>query len=181
MTASFSNVDRLLAIWQDLYEKETKVWLDAKGTDHGSLTELTPFYGAGGKPLTSLDCSFTHQKYGYTYPELKRWLFTKDGVLDRKAYTASILAEIERFYSTTPKAALLLKANAKVAAKQMAAMTPENLQIENFPKPLLDLVSKSVADDAEVPIENFTEDAYGHPEALSWQSNDYVVNVVYER
>jgi hypothetical protein len=92
-----------------------------------------------------------------------------------------MLAEIERFYSTTPKAALLLKSNAKVAEKQMAAMTPENLQIENFPKPLLDLVSKSVADDAEVPIENVSEDSYGHPEALSWQSNDYVINVVYER
>lgn len=176
-----SNVDRLLAIWQDLYEKETKVWLDAKGKEHGSLTELTPFVTTEEKTFTSVDCSFKHQEYGYTYPELQKWKFTKDGVLDRKAYTTSILAEIERFYSTTPKAALLLKSNANVAEKQMAAMTPENLQIENFPKPLLDLVSKSVADDAGVPIENVSEDSYGHPEALSWQSNDYVINVVYER
>lgn len=63
----------------------------------------------------------------------------------------------------------------------MAAMTPENLQVEHFPEPLLDLVPKAVADDAQLPLGEIPRDGFGNPTALSWESNDYVVNVVYER
>ena len=105
----------------------------------------------------------------------------KDGQLNEKAYFESIHKDIERLYSTTPKATLLLKSNKKAAQAQMAAMTPENLQIENFPPPLLDMVPKAVPDRVQVPLRSISDDLFGDPAPASWQSNDYVVNVVYER
>ena len=63
----------------------------------------------------------------------------------------------------------------------MAVMTVENLQVENFPPALLDLVPNSISDHIQTPLGTIADDAYGNPEPASWQSNDYVVNVVYER
>lgn len=181
-TDSYSNVDRLLAIWQDLFPLQTHKWLDTKLKEpDGPRKDLSPFYDDQGKVFTSETCSFKHQKFGYTYPELKKWLFIKNGQLDQEAYVDSIHKDIERLYSTTPKVALLLKSNQKAAHAQMAAMTAENLQVENFPPPLLDMVPKPVSDSAQAPLGTVSDDAFGAPAPASWQSNDYVVNVVYER
>lgn len=128
-----------------------------------------------------MTCSYKHKEFGYTYPELQKWLFTKAGQFDEKAYFASIHEHIERQYSTTPKTALLLKANKSVAKAQMHAMTPANLQVENFPPPLLEMVPKDVSDGAQAPLGAVPDDGFGNPTHASWQSDDYVVNVVYER
>ena len=99
----------------------------------------------------------------------------------RKPYLNSIHKDIERLYSTTPKAALLLKSNKKAAQEQMAAMTAEKLLVKNFPPALLDMVPKPVSDRAQIPLGTVSDDAFGDPAPASWQCNDYVVNVVYER
>jgi tyrosinase len=183
VTDRCSNVDRLLAIWQDLFSPQTYKWLDtgAEG-ENGPEAKLSPFSTDDkGNLFTSVTCSFKHQEFGYTYPELKKWLFTKDGQFDQEAYFNSIHKDIERLYSTTPKAALLLKSNRKAAQQQMSAMTAENLLVENFPPALLDMVPKPVLDSAQAPLGTVSDDAFGDPVPASWQSNDYVVNVVYER
>lgn len=181
-TDRHSNIDRLLAIWQDLFTPQTHKWLDTgAGGEDGPETKLRPFSGDQDTLFTSVTCSFKHEKFGYTYPELKKWRFTKDGHFDQEAYFDSIHKDIERLYSTTPKAALLLKSNEKAALTQMAAMTPENLQVENFPPPLLDMAPKPVLDSAQSPLGTVSNAAFGHPAPASWKSNDYVVNVVYER
>jgi hypothetical protein len=127
-------------------------------------------------------CSFKHNEFGYTYPELQKWLFTKDGHFDQQAYFDSIHEHIERLYSTTPKTALLLKANKKVAKAQMSAMTPANLQVENFPPALLELAPKPATDGAQARLGAAAPDEeFGDPAHTSWENNDYVVNVVYER
>ncbi|KAF2501891.1 Di-copper centre-containing protein [Lophium mytilinum] len=177
------NVDRLLAIWQDLFSPETHKWLDTgAGGRNGPEAKLSPFStDEEGNLFTSVTCSFKHQEFGYTYPELKKWVFTKDGKFDQEAYSNSIHTEIERLYSTTPKAALLLQSNKKAARQQMAAMTAENLLVENFPPALIDMVPKPVSDSIQAPLGDISSDAFGDPAPASWQSNDYVVNVVYER
>jgi hypothetical protein len=189
-----SNVDRLLAIWQDLFPTQTQKWLgtgagtDGPGKDqvHGPATHLFPFSkDTEGNIYTSVTCSFKHKEFGYTYPELQKWLFTKGGHFNQQAYVDAIHAHIERLYSTTPKSALLLKANKSVAKAQMSAMTPANLQVENFPPALLEMVPKPVLDGAQAPIqaprEGVSNDEFGNPNHTTWQNKDYVVNVVYER
>jgi tyrosinase len=171
-------------MWQDLYTPQTNEWLKTDDPDEGPQVELRPFPDAEGNLFTSRTCTFKHQKFGYTYPELKKWQFTKDGQFDEVAYIDSITKEIERLYSTTAKAALLLKSNETVAKKQMAAMTAENIKVENFPAPLLDMVPAPVLDGAQNPLGDVTaisEESFGDPESTSWKSNDYVANVVYER
>jgi hypothetical protein len=142
---------------------------------------ISAFSDDQGNLFTSVTCNFKHQEFGYTYPELKKWLFTKDGQFNQEAYINSIHQDIERLYSTTPKAALLLKSNKKAAQEQMAAMTAENLLVENFPPALLDTVPKPVSDRAQAPLGTVSDDTFGDPAPASWQCNDYVVNVVYER
>lgn len=181
-----SNVDRLLAIWQDLFSPQTRKWLNtgSDGGDNkdGPAAALNPFSAdTKGNIFTSVACSYKHNEFGYTYPELQKWLFTKGGIFNQQAYFDSIHAQIERLYSTTPKTALLLKGNQKVAKAQMAAMTPANLQVENFPPALLEMAHKPVTNGAQAPIGKIPDDEFGNPAHASWKSNDYVANVVYER
>lgn len=184
-TKSYSNVDRLLAIWQDLFPTQTHKWLDSgagSDNDNGPETHLYPFSSdTKGTAFTSVTCSYKQKEFGYTYPELQKWLFTKDGHFNQQAYVDSIHEHIERQYSTTPKTALLLKANKTVAKAQMRAMTPANLQVENFPPPLLEMVPKPASGGAQAPLGAVPDDDFGNPTHASWKSNDYVANVVYER
>ena len=168
-----------------MFEKETRKWLDVDG-DPGDKNSpnypLVPFTSdAKGTVFDSRGVAYKQVEHGYTYPELQKWRYTKDGKFDEEAYKASIHATIERLYSTTPKAALLLKSNKKAAQVQMAAMTAENLQVENFPPALVALASKSAVNDANAPSKEVSEAGYGEPAAASWKSNDFVVNVVYDR
>lgn len=67
----------------------------------------------------------------------------------------------------------MLKKNAVVAKQQMASMTAKNLEVENFPAPLI----------AEFPpTENnvSTVEKFGKPPALQWDNDDYLLNVLYE-
>ena len=180
-----------MAIWQDLFSPQVQKWLksgsDGGADQDGPEASLTPFAGdTKGNIFTSVTCSYKHNEFGYTYPELQKWQFTKGGVFNQKAYFDSIHATIERLYSTTPKTALLLKPNQRAAKAQMAAMTPANLQVENFPPPLLKMVQKPETNGAtngahQAPLGNPPEDEFGTPAHASWESNDYVANVVYER
>jgi len=96
-TNRYSNVDRLLAIWQDLFSKQTQKWLDTRGKDDGPDVKLSPFTAdEQGNLYTSITCSHKQKQFGYTYPELKTWLFAKDGHFDQEAYLSSIRANIER-------------------------------------------------------------------------------------
>jgi hypothetical protein len=94
-TDRYSNVDRLLAIWQDLFSPQTHKWLDTGvGGKYGPEAHLRPFSDDQGNLFTSVTCNFKHQELGDTYPELKKWLFTKDGQFNQEAYINSIHKDI---------------------------------------------------------------------------------------
>ena len=126
-----------------------------------------------GTPWNSIKCSFQQKDLGYTYPELKKWLdiYKANGVFDKEKFKKLLRADIEKKYSSTGKSALQLPENDRIATTHMAAMTKQNLAIENFPPAL---VEKATQASGTVPQS-------ANPPSASWEQNDYIVNVVYNR
>ena len=67
----YSNIDRYLAIWQDIHPDR---WFRAKSSQKALQDDLLPFFcppGKDGKQFwTSKTCQFT-TNFGYTYSEVK--------------------------------------------------------------------------------------------------------------
>ena len=135
---------------------------------------LAPFHSdANGTSYTSVTCSFQQEDLGYTYPELQRWQdrYQTNGVFDKQKYQKQIRTTIELKYSTTGKATLQLPDNGGIATAHVSAMTTQNFMVENFPPALVQFAEKTKAD-AQKPLTL---------PATSWEENDYIVNVVYDR
>ncbi|KAL8832127.1 MAG: hypothetical protein Q9191_000449 [Dirinaria sp. TL-2023a] len=166
------NIDRLLAMWQDLYDSKYLQWLNGK--DPGATAALAPFHmNDHGKLYDSASCSDQRQNLGYTYPDLQVWLeeYKTGGVFDKQKYQTKLRTAIELKYSTTGKFALQLPENERIATIHMSNMTAENLATEHFPPLLIQKAER-------IKVE--------HPEPIAplqdiWYANDYVVDVVYDR
>ncbi|KAL9034629.1 MAG: hypothetical protein Q9214_006960 [Letrouitia sp. 1 TL-2023] len=164
------NIDRLFAIWQDLYPEKYRTWLNES---QDSTEFLAPFHkDAKGNYYDSVACSYQQKTLGYTYPELQWWLdkYKTKGVFDKQKYQSDIRKNVELKYSTTGKSALLL--NQEIAVTHMSAMTKQNLAVENFPPPLIQLAEQTMKE---------PQKPTAVPPPASWDENDYVVNVVYDR
>ena len=180
LIVSHSNVDRLLAMWQDLYDTKYAQWLKSPPANEGDNPKswLAPFHtNSSGDEYDSIECSYQQKTLGYTYPELQKWLpvYKTDGQFDPEKFKRMLRANIELRYSTTGKSTLQLSKNHDIATAHMAAMTKENLEVENFPPP--------VAEKASVRTRHRDGDqaGLGTPPRVSWEDDDYVVNVVYDR
>ena len=157
-------------MWQDLYDGKYLDWLSSPA----AKDRLAPFHtDIKGNSYTSVSCSYQRQDLGYTYPELQVWLddYKTDGQFDKQKYLLILREAIELKYSTTGKSTLQLPENDQIAAIHMSNMTTENLALETFP-PML--IQKAETIKAE------------HPEPIAplqsiWQTNDYVIDVVYDR
>ena len=163
-------------MWQDLYPEKYMEWINnTKGLQDGSTQPLAPFHiNEIGKSYDSVSYSFQQKDLGYTYPELQQWLDTykTDGVFDKEKYQRLLRKTIELKYSTTGKSALQLPKHNRVATAHMSAMTLGNLAVENFPSALAEEVLKNGAD-RQQPLAS--------PPEASWEENDYIVDVVYDR
>ncbi|RDL34449.1 Uncharacterized protein BP5553_07577 [Venustampulla echinocandica] len=176
------NVDRLFAIYQDLYpskyvEKFTIPGRGSKPADANS--SLAPFHmDANGTPWTAAACRY-QQKLGYTYPELQKWLdiYKTNGAFDAAKYQKSIRTTLELKYSTTGKSTLLLRQNNKLATTLLASLPPQNLLVENFP-PVLAKQAREIQESAPAPP---VEAAPPTPAEGNWEAYDYVINVLYDR
>ncbi|EPE28797.1 Di-copper centre-containing [Glarea lozoyensis ATCC 20868] len=137
------NVDRLFAIWQELYpNKYVEAWDDPNRGKVDVNTKLTPFNKTTtGVKWTPADIR-DPKKMGYTYPELQKWLPAyKDnaGCFSRTKYENAIRTTLEQKYSTTGKSVTLLPGMEETAKKLMSACSQESAKYENFPPALLKL------------------------------------------
>lgn len=149
-----SNIDRLLAIWQELNgdiwfsdpdEQLTESrgnWSLPKGGVNTPKTPLAPFRGSDGEYYDSdgvRHCS----EVGYAYPELQPWKYLDgQGQVDKKRYHNAIRERLSELYATNRKLVL----------------------------------AKAVSDDPGWQME--TEKSTG---AEYSPSTDYIANVRYER
>ena len=166
-----SNIDRLLAMWQDLYDEEYTKWL--KGSAQAK-DKLIPFHTNNtGTEYDSSLCSYQQNQLGYTYPELQKWLdkYKTNGVFDKLQYQKQLRNTIELTYSTTGKAALQLPEQEQIAVSHMSAMTVQNLAVEHFPPKLVEIAERANPEAPKPAV----------PPPASWEENDYVVDVVYDR
>lgn len=153
-----------------MYPEKYSKWLKES---QDSKTSLAPFHkDAKGDYYDSFACSYQQKDLGYTYPELQWWLdkYKTGGVFDKQKYQSDLRRNVELKYSTTGKSTLLL--NPGIASAHMSAMTEQNLAVENFPPPLIQQAERTMKE-PQKPI--------AIPPAASWEENDYVVNVVYDR
>lgn len=158
-------------MWQDLYDEKYLKWLTASKE---AKAALSPFHiDKNGTYYDSFSCSYQQKTLGYTYPELQRWLdkYKTNGAFDKQKYQTQLRKDIELKYSTTGKSLLQLPEQEQIATAHMSAMTAENLAIENFPQRLVEIAEQA---NSEAPKPSA-------PPAASWEENDYVVNVVYDR
>ncbi|KAF8316752.1 Di-copper centre-containing protein [Clavulina sp. PMI_390] len=109
------NVDRLLAIWQELNSdvwfskpeeqltEESGNWSLPKGATNTPLTPLAPFRGEDGEYYNS-DMVRNWYTEGYTYPELQPWNFLDpSGQVDKERYHSSIRERLSALYATNRK------------------------------------------------------------------------------
>lgn len=150
-----------------------------KGTPN---TKLAPFASNEENELYLPEStSYKHTQFGYTYPELQPWEFET-----REQYLQAIRERIDRLYTTTSTMALLLPENRDAAEQQMKMMTVANFELENIPAPLLELapveVIKRSTKNVLRGIDDYNNATFGvADEDLSWNSEDYVANILYER
>ncbi|KAJ7218944.1 hypothetical protein C8J57DRAFT_1596327 [Mycena rebaudengoi] len=91
-----ANIDRVFAIYQDLYSSvpELSWWSKDEVTSLTPETPLAPFHkDTKGTKYDSNDIRYI-TALGYTYPELQRWKFPNE-----KVYHASILAKVRELYA----------------------------------------------------------------------------------
>lgn len=136
-----NNVDRLFAMWQDLYPNK---YVQPFRTSAGRLIDpnipLAPFSrDTQGTPWTAGRCR-NLQELGYTYPELQEWLdiYKTNGQFDNVKYQKALRTAIELKYSTTGKSTLQLSENERVATMHLSTIAATNLIVENFPPALVE-------------------------------------------
>ncbi|PVH87416.1 putative tyrosinase [Cadophora sp. DSE1049] len=136
-----NNVDRLFAMWQDLYPNK---YVQPFRTSAGRLIDpnipLAPFSrDSQGSPWTAGRCR-NLQDLGYTYPELQKWLdiYKTNGQFDNVKYQKALRTAIELKYSTTGKSTLQLSENEGVATMHLSTIAATNLIVENFPPALVE-------------------------------------------
>ncbi|KAH6723255.1 putative tyrosinase [Leptodontidium sp. MPI-SDFR-AT-0119] len=134
------NVDRLFAMWQDLYPtKYVQPFLSSAGRRIDPNIPLAPFSkDTQGTPWTAGGCR-DPQVLGYTYPELQKWLdiYKTNGQFDNVKYQKALRTTIELKYSTTGKSTLQLSENEGVASMHLSTIAATNLIVENFPPALV--------------------------------------------
>ena len=161
---SSSNVDRLIATWQILHDDTWFDGTDPRDKDLGTFAiakdhpdkpsdELRPFHkDQTGKYWTSTDAREVTAS-GYTYPGLEKWKYTKpDGSYDKVAH----LSELKRTLNTSYNSAWNAAQKARLTADPG---TGDGLKLQS----LSSLVAKT------------------HEDPVDIHSDDYVVNVVYEK
>ncbi|KAL2070465.1 hypothetical protein VTL71DRAFT_13491 [Oculimacula yallundae] len=135
------NVDRLFAIWQDLYpNKYVQQFVSSGGRVIDPNISLAPFSkDAQAAPWNAKACQHL-QVLGYTYPELQKWLdiYKTNGQFDNVKYQNAIRTTLELKYSTTGKATLQLPENQRVATTHLSTIAATNLIVENFPPALIE-------------------------------------------
>ncbi|KAL3427941.1 tyrosinase [Phlyctema vagabunda] len=175
------NVDRLFALWQDLYPKK---YVEPFSAERGRIDpniSLLPFHkDTVGSTWTAASCRYQQKDLYYTYPELQRWLdkYKTNGKFDEVKYQKALRTAIELKYSTTGKATLQLPQNDGLATTQLLSLNAENFQIENFPPPLVakaQALATSKTEQQQPIVPNSSE------LQEKWEENDYVVNVLYDR
>ncbi|KAF8316753.1 Di-copper centre-containing protein [Clavulina sp. PMI_390] len=113
-----ANIDRLLAIWQELNEdvwfskpeeqltEQRGNWSLPKGATNTPQTPLAPFRGVDGKYYDS-DSTRHWSEAGYAYPELQPWKFLDaTGQVDKERYHSSIRERLSNLYATNRKIVL---------------------------------------------------------------------------
>lgn len=154
---SCSNVDRIFAIWQDLYpNKYVQTFSTGRGVTKPN-DPLAPFHtDTKSTPWNATLCRYT-KDCGYAYPELQKWLdiYKTAGKFDNVKYQKAIRTSIELKYSTTGKSTLQLRENAALADAHLASLPAMNLAVENFPPVLVKkaLALKSEEAHAQLPIQ----------------------------
>lgn len=140
-----NNVDRLFAMWQDLYPNK---YVQPFRTSAGRLIDpnipLAPFSSdTQGTPWTAGRCR-NLRDLGYTYPELQKWLdiYKTNGQFDNIKYQKALRTAIELKYSTTGKSTLQLSENERVATMHLSTIAATNLIVENFPPALIEKAQK---------------------------------------
>jgi tyrosinase len=113
---SYSNVDRLIAIWQILHDDQWFVDEDVRNKEQGNFflefahpgratDNLRPFHNSDGKYFTSNDVREV-TKLGYTYKGLERWLHKgSDGSYDKTAHLAQLRESLLLDYGSSWNAA----------------------------------------------------------------------------
>lgn len=157
-------------MWQTLFAEQYGEWLKSTAEPKdNSQTPLIPFCKDDqSTAYKSTDSSLKFDEFGYAYPELQRWKYDSD-----EAYLQSIREAISSLYATTAPTVLLLKSNKQARQAVVKSVSPEDL-ITSFVPPVL------VEEAAAEPAVALTA-SDGAQEDISWEHDDYVVNVVYER
>ena len=108
--------------------------------DSLSKKEPTPFHmDEKGTPYTPVVCSFPQNHLSHTYPEMQRSLekYRESDVFDEQKYQADIRKSIDLKHSTTDKRILTLNKNTVIGKDLIAAMSTENLAVEELPPTLV--------------------------------------------
>ncbi|PKS11555.1 hypothetical protein jhhlp_003320 [Lomentospora prolificans] len=123
-----ANVDRLWAMWEELYPSERALtppyqsggtYAIAPGTTITNTSPLLPFYGAGDNAHTSAQVQDT-AAFGYTYPEINRGASSADARRDgMRATVNKLYGPGARAASATPSSAAPNAANSNVTRRQL--------------------------------------------------------------
>jgi hypothetical protein len=96
----YSNVDRIFAMWQDLYpNKYVQTFTSGRGTTKPN-DSLAPFStDTKSTPWNATLCRYTTD-CGYAYPELQKWLdvYKTAGKFDLTKYQKALRSTIEIKY-----------------------------------------------------------------------------------
>ncbi|CAG8961788.1 hypothetical protein HYFRA_00006331 [Hymenoscyphus fraxineus] len=99
-----ANVDRQVAMWQAIYpdawltnvRSPSGTWTILPNSIVGQSTPLTPFtMGDGITPYTSITARYT-KNFGYSYPDVKDWLFS-----DPASLKANVTTQVNQLYNPT--------------------------------------------------------------------------------
>lgn len=133
-------VDRIFAIWQELYPNSwitpraalLPSYTTSSGQIQDSRTALTPFFASTNGTFWTSDMVRDHRIFGYTYPELNSSAGTKPKP-KRQDNVAEIRKAINRLYGSSSPAYLFIKAamakranNGDLNNRQSLALTPDH-------------------------------------------------------
>ena len=160
----FSNVDRLIALWQILHDDSWFDGTDPRDEDLGTFAIpkgypdrpqdiLRPFHkNSQGDYWTSADVREV-TTLGYTYPSLEKWKYTKsNGTYDKERHVDEIKRRLNMAYNSAWSAAEKAELSADPGQ-------PDGLSLMSLNR--LQEVTKR--------------------EPIDLTINDYVVNVIYEK
>lgn len=118
-----SNIDRLFAIYQELYPEKYVERITVGGQTVGPNDKLAPFHQDNrGSSWTPSKCRYQNKNQGYTYVDLQKWLpkYQTNGKFDLAKFQQLLRAEIDQKYSTTGQAVLRIPQNDNIAAFSLA-------------------------------------------------------------